>query len=114
MGKTTLYHPVSLHVIRGAAEYCGFQFGKLKQLWSDPKKMTARYEATIQQVPALFADQSTMVIQNELQNCFMDDIRVHWVHHTRSGVLACHIQTCVMERDELYGQSEYGDIRVTS
>jgi hypothetical protein len=101
MGKTTLYHPVSLHVIRGAAEYCGFQFGKLKQLWGNPEKRTARYEATIQQVPALFVNQSTMVIQNELQKCFMDDIRVHWVHHTRSGVLGCHIQTCAVERDEL-------------
>jgi len=114
MGKTTLYHPVSLHVIRGAAEYCGFQFGKLKQLWSDPEKMTARYEATIQRVPAAWVNESPMIIQNELQNCFMDDIRVHWVHYTKSGILACYISTSVMERDELFGQSEYGDVRVTS
>jgi len=95
MGATTLYHPISLHVIRGAAEYCGFQFGKLKQLWNDPDLQIARYEATIQQVPATWVNESTMIIQDVLQNCFMDDIRIHWVHHTKSGVLACHIVTKV-------------------
>jgi len=92
MGAVTLYHPVSLHVIRGAAEYCGFQFGKLKQMWSDPQDRTARYEATIQRVPPAWANGSTMVIQDELQKCFMDDIKVHWVHYTKSGVLACQIE----------------------
>jgi len=92
MGKTTLYHPVSLHVIRGAAEFCGFQFGKLKQLWSDQEALTARYEATIQRIPPHVDQKYTMFIQEALQNCFMDDIRVHWVHLTKSGVLACQIQ----------------------
>jgi len=92
MGKKTLYHPVSLHVIRGAAEYCGFQFGKLKQMWSDPEHLSARYEVTIQQIPQRFQDKSNSIIQEALQNCFMDDIRVHWVHNTKSGVLACFLQ----------------------
>lgn len=92
MGKVTLYHPVSLHVIRGAAEYCGFQFGKLKQMYADPENLAARYEATIQRVPPEFLDKSNSVIQEALQQCFMDDIRVHWVHNTKSGVLACYLQ----------------------
>jgi|SRR6267142_4839898 len=100
MGKTTLYHPVSLHVIRGAAEYGGFQFGKLKQMWSSRENATARYEATIQQTPAWLTNCSSLIIQNELQTCFMDDIRVHWVHNTKSGVLACHLQVCVIGADE--------------
>ena len=91
MGKTTLYHPISLHVIRGAAEYCGWQFGKLKQTWSDPETLSARYEATIQQVPPLFRDYSLAMLLRELEKCFMDDIRVHWLHYTKSGVLGCQL-----------------------
>jgi len=92
MGKITLYHPISLHVIRGAAEFCGFQFGKLKQIWSEPENLRARYEATIQQLPSKINQNDMIYVQEALQNCFMDDIRVHWVHHTKSGVLACHLQ----------------------
>lgn len=101
MGKKTLYHPVSLHVIRGAAEYCGFQFGKLKQMWSQPEELSARYEVTIQQIPPRFQDKSNSIIQEALQNCFMDDIRVHWVHNTKSGVLACFLQVQINKKATL-------------
>jgi len=92
MGKTTLYHPVSLHVIRGAAEYCGFQFGTIKQKWSDREKQTARYDVEIVKMPGDLMETGTLLgIHHDLQNCFMDDIRVHWVHMTQSGTWACQL-----------------------
>jgi len=92
MGKKTLYHPVSLHVIRGAAEYCGFQFGTIKQKWNDPEKRTARYDVEIKKMPDDLMKTGTLLgIHHDLQNCFMDDIRVHWVHMTQSGQWACQL-----------------------
>jgi hypothetical protein len=91
MGKLRLYHPVSLHVIRGAAEYCGWKFGKITQLYSDVEKSTARYEVKIEVMPDYMEEQSMMFMQNELQQCFMDDIRVHWLHQTKAGIWMCHL-----------------------
>jgi hypothetical protein len=91
MGKTTLYHPISLHVIRGAAEYCGWKFGKIKQLDSSPGLSKAHYEARIELMPRNLAASSLEKMQDELQKCFMDDIRVHWLHKTRRGLYACRL-----------------------
>jgi len=102
MGKKTLYHPVSLHVIRGAAEYGGFQFGTIKQKWNDPEKRTARYDVEIKKMPGDLMKKGTLLrIQYELQNCFMDDIRVHWVHMTQSGQWACQLAVRISAEDSL-------------
>jgi len=85
MGKTTLYHPVSLHVIRGAAEYCGWQFGKIVQLDSDPKRKTARYRAEIAKIAPEVESSPSMVMLNDLDNCFAADIHAHWLRQTQSG-----------------------------
>lgn len=91
MGATTLYHPVSLTVIRGSAEYHGFRFGRLRQLYSEPEKCQARYEVNLERVPGELAGLSLMELQNVLQDCFMDDVRVHWLHYTKMGKLACQL-----------------------
>lgn len=92
MGAATCYHPVSLHVIRGAAEYCGWKFGRIKQKWAFPEQRQARYDAELE---ILGCDPKTTPITEmsmRLQDCFMDDIRVHWLHQLPSGKWACQLQ----------------------
>jgi hypothetical protein len=92
MGKTTLFHPVSLHVIRGAAEYCGFKFQKVHQLNSFPADGSARYNVTIVGFPAGWDKKPLDLMQSALQNCFMDDIRVHWLRRNRNDEWMAHLQ----------------------
>jgi len=92
MGKTTLYHPISLHVIRGAAEFCGFRFEKVHQLAGFSEKQSARYNVTIAEYPKGWDTQSLDLMQKDLQACFMDDIRVHWLRKNRAEKWMCHLQ----------------------
>jgi hypothetical protein len=101
MGKVTRFHPISLHVIRGAAEYGGFRFGLIHQLNSLPDLLCARYEAVIMQVPEGYQDLALDLLQSALQDCFMDDICVHWVHRTKSGQLRCNLQVQIKVRQLL-------------
>jgi len=92
MGKTTLYHPISLYVIRGAAQYCGFEFGKIKQLFASVEGGRAVYTADITKMPRdLMKSGSLLRIHHDLQECFMDDIRIDWVHVKQSGLWSCKI-----------------------
>lgn len=76
MGKQTHYHPVSLHVVRGAAEYCGFQFGKLKQVKSDELEKSATYVAEIKMIPLRCVEMPLRGVMKELSDCFNVDIVV--------------------------------------
>ena len=85
MGKTTLYHPLSLHVIRGAAEYCGWKFKHIKQTSSDIDEGWARYTAQIEIMPKEVWRTSLDTMQQNLQSCFLDDIRIYYLRKTRTG-----------------------------
>lgn len=91
MGKTTCYHPVSLHIIRGSAEYTGFRFGKIRQLDSDFNQCWARYEAEIISIPSDLPENSMSRLQEELQLGFCEDVAIQWVHRTKTGKLVCQI-----------------------
>lgn len=95
MGKTTLYHPVSLLVIRGAAEYCGFKFGKIKQVRAFPDIQRASYNAEIVNFPEGWDKKPFDAMQKALQNCFMDDIQANWLRRTRSGRIMCYLSVGV-------------------
>ncbi len=98
MGKTTLYHPISLHVVRGAAEYCGFKFGKIKQIYGNQTQRKAIYSAEIERMPGdLFKMGTLLRVQHDLQECFMDDIRIEWVHVHQSGLWSCRITIALPE-----------------
>lgn len=100
MGKKTLYHPVSLHVIRGAAEYCGFRFGAIKQKWNSLQNQEAEYTAEIVKMPDDMAKTGTLLgIHHALQSCFMDDIRVLWVHMTRSEKWSCQLIVSLIKEE---------------
>jgi len=99
MGKKTLYHPVSLHVLRGAAEYCGWQFGRLQQTKSDPTGLSATYKADIVKFPKHVQGMALSVMRYELQNCFNHDIRVAVMTGDSNGKLYATIVTRIF-RDE--------------
>lgn len=74
MGKTTLYHPVSLHVIRGAAQWMGWEFGKIEQLSAEPEMTRAVYRAEITAFP-VDPDETTLnELTRLLKQAFMRDI----------------------------------------
>lgn len=85
MGKTTLFHPVSLLVIRGAADYCGFKFGRIVQTHEDREANYARYTAELKSWPAKWDKSLPVVRLNMLRDCFMNDIEAHWLRQTKSG-----------------------------
>lgn len=91
MGKTTRFHPVSLYVIRASAQWVDFTFGRIKQLWCDPDRGVARYEAEIKSIPYDLGGASDETLMEALQIGFLDDVEVHWVHRTKKGILMCHL-----------------------
>jgi len=100
MGKTTLYHPVSLHVIRGAAEYCGWKFGKIKQVGAEKGEGWARYTAEIETVPKRLANDGPMAMLNDLRDCFAVDIEAHWLRQPKTGGWIVDIITRVTVDEE--------------
>jgi len=76
MGKKTLYNPVSLHVLRGALEYCGIKLGRLVQIGGSPSLETATYRATIVQIPQAMRSFLPSQLANELQECFARDVQI--------------------------------------
>jgi len=86
MGKITLYHPISLTVIRGAALYCNWKIGRIKQTASDPESTFASYSCEIVSMPDGMEDMPNKVIKRQLQHCFLDDIEVKRIYQSVTGV----------------------------
>lgn len=91
MGKTTHYHPLSLHVIRGAAEYCGWKFSKIAWVDGDEARKRATYVCLLSQLPRGAADWSLKTIKSQLQHCFMDDITVDKLWCLPGGDYMCSL-----------------------
>lgn len=85
MGKTTLFHPVPLSVIRGAAEYSGWKFGRIERVSHDFEGGWARYTAQIEVMPQRVENVLPVVRLNDLRDCFAADIEAHWLRQTKSG-----------------------------
>jgi len=85
MGKTTLYHPVPLSVIRGAAEYCGWKFGKIVQTSCHPDEGWARYTAAVQLIPERCNKMTIAQTRADLSSCFAADIEAMWLRETKGG-----------------------------
>jgi hypothetical protein len=100
MGKTTLFHPISLHVIRGAAEYCGWKFKHIHQTDAEPDRGRARYVAEVEAMPKRVLGLSQSAWQDDLQNCFMDDIRVYWPRQTKAGKWLVDLQVDLGDRSD--------------
>jgi len=100
MGATKHYHPISLHVIRGAAEYCGWKFGKIKQTSSSPTGGDARYICEIEKMPRGMEIFSIDTIEKQLQHCFMDDIVVKALYRNQARKWYCVIEVALNVIDD--------------
>src|SRR5215510_4350411 len=93
MGKTTLIHPVGLHVLRGAAQYGGFVLGRLKQtdLYND--NQNAIYDTPVKSVPADLKSAGLQEIKRRFQELFASDVVVTRIWRTKGGVTMVEIIT---------------------
>ncbi len=96
MGKTTLYHPVSLNVLRGALEYGGFTVSKFRQRNADREGMFASYEVEIKSWPSYLDQVSPELLKARLNDCFSSDMECKAVWVTRTGkrmaLLLTHVE----------------------
>lgn len=103
MGKTTLYHPVSLNVLRGALEYGGFVAGKFRQHNSNRGLGYASYQVEIKSWPERLNQISPELLKVHLNNCFASDVDVIavWVSPTgkRMARLHCYTQLLNVKKE---------------
>lgn len=83
MGKQTRFHPVSLNIIRGAAEYSGFKLGKLRQYDNSEVLGYARYTVQILECPQDCQKVELLTIKQKLSSAFSWDVSVRDVWVTR-------------------------------
>lgn len=102
MGKTSLYHPVSLTALRGAAQYGGWKISRLHQLRSDVETGTAEYRATIEEGPKDYRDWPARAIRRQLGHCFMEDCEVTQVVVSDPGLVTVYLKV------QLLGAAEEG------
>jgi len=97
MGKIAHLHPVSLHVVRGAAEYCGFKFGLLKWKKSSPTGSQATYRFTLEKTPPNLKDAPIGLIRSRLIDCFNADIHIGTLRQTTKGNITGELTTFLFE-----------------
>lgn len=112
MGKKTQYHPVSLHVLRGAPEYCGFRLGKLRHKWSRPEQGDACYFAEIDEVPLQLQKAHWSVLKERFQECFPQNVKVESLWVTPKGVVTAKLIVTASSQikllSEMDAQLEHG------
>jgi hypothetical protein len=87
MGKKTKIHPLPLTVIRGAAEYCGFKFGAIKQTSLFDDNTQARYIADVEVIPLKLKNKTDVEILAYLADCFAISITPAWPRRNKAGLL---------------------------
>ncbi len=95
MPASTLFHPVSIYVIRGSLIHCGFTPGRLSQLGCNQTLGTARYRIAITKVPKQERDASPARMKKLINDCFVDDIECTEVWHKSDGSITAYISVDV-------------------
>jgi len=111
MGKTTLYHPVSLHVIRGSLNYGGFAVGRIRQIWGNRETGRAGYVCELIKAPKGFMAQSPRNQVNQLNSLFAKDIQVTHITTSYGGrprrrSTNIRIETALHPLDDPHGPGE--------
>jgi hypothetical protein len=76
MGKTTLYHPISLLVIRGALDQCGVKCGRIHQTAHNKSRLSSWYDIEIVSTPESLDSLPFKQWAKAFQDCFAADITV--------------------------------------
>lgn len=111
MPKRTLYHPVSIYVIRGSFEDGGFNVGRLRQVYGSKDLGKAGYIAELKSCPKSFLSLSPRVQINTINNCFASDIEVTSIttsYERNSGRrrISLMIRTALYKDDDPKGTGE--------
>lgn len=101
MGKTYLYHPISLMTIRGAAAQNGFELGRITQTGLDPKAGEARYRAVVKSWPKGWEKKSQAVMKAWFNNCFSLDIWCDWAGMNSHGEYCVNIRTQLVPDEDM-------------
>jgi hypothetical protein len=97
MPKRTLYHPVSIHVLRGALEYCGITPGRLRQIGVNNAERSAIYRCDIIAVPKGLWSESLPAKRRAIQSCFASDVAVMSYgeeYDDKKGLITAWITLC--------------------
>lgn len=108
MGKTTLYHPVSLMTIRGAAAQNGFELGRITQTTPVGKDGSAQYRAVVKSWPKGWDKRGQAVQKAWFNNCFSLDIWCTWAGITAHGEFCVNITTQLTADDDQTEAPEMG------
>lgn len=115
MGKTWLYHPVSVMTIRGAAAQCGFTLGRVTQSVPADKENSAQYRAEVTAWPVGWEKKSQAVMKAWFNNCFNVDIWCTWAGMNSHGKWCVNITTQLVnddiDRTEQLDRAEIDDLR---
>jgi len=104
VGRKTLYHPVSLNVIRGSLELCGFKPGTIRQTVANETMKWAYYTVTLIDPPNDFKDLNQFQQIKMLNGCFAADITVYWAGWNTKG------QWCMNITSRLVDVQDSGDL----
>ncbi len=85
MGKTLLYHPVSLQIIRGSARQEGFLYGRITQQLADIQGGYAEYVAELIGMPEFAYPVTLPKLQELLNECYSADVQVTNIWLTKRG-----------------------------
>ena len=87
MGKKTLYHPVSVNVLRGALEFCGIVPGRLVQLSSNFERAEACYRFEIVKLPKNLWGHNAAQLTEAVNGCFAADVQVESISINYSRIV---------------------------
>jgi len=82
MGKKTVYHPVSVNVLRGALEFCGIAPGRLMQISNDFEHAEAYYRFEILKLPKNLWGHPAAELAEAINGCFAADVQVEGIRIT--------------------------------
>jgi len=100
MGRQTRFHPVSLNILRGAAEYAGFKLGRIKQISPPGVSDHAKYIVPLLELPFDCQKQELLVIAARLNSAYAADVLVTNVWATYGGKIYAVLETCVRGGEE--------------
>lgn len=100
MGKKSLYHPISLMTIRGAAAQNGFELGRITQTRFDQDKRSAHYRAVVESWPRGWDKKSQAIQKAWFNNCFSMDIWCDWAGLNSAGEHCVNLRTQFVAYEE--------------
>ena len=104
------FHPVSLHVIRGALLYGGFEPGKIRQIGTpDANHAVAVYDVSIRAIRGMIQGECPPnVVYNAARACFAHDVTVARVLFDGTAY-SLRLVTRVLNDDPMVGDGSAGD-----